>query len=280
MNLINNKYLLIDKIGSGSFGSIYRGQNVRTKEFVAIKVEPIIDDLKLLKNESNIYNFLSGLEGIPTIKWYGKDNKNYYMVINLLGKSLRDLIDESKKISLLLTLKFGIKIIIILKLIHDKGLVHRDIKPDNFLFGLNGQFNHIYLIDFGFCKSYILPNGDHKEMKKTNNIIGSYNYASIMSHKRVELSRRDDLESLFYLLLYLCSGTLPWSNITNEKEIIVLKYNIINEDKNEYPKILIDSLKYVRTMEFEEKPNYYLIIDNFKREIEVLSKNNLKQIFN
>jgi len=273
MNLINKKYLLIEKIGSGAFGSIYRGQNVRTKEFVAIKVEPIANDLKLLKNESNIYNFLSGSEGIPTIKWYGKDERNYYMVINLLGKSLQNLIEELNKVSLLLTLKIGIKILNVLKVIHEKGLVHRDIKPDNFLFGLNSQFNHIYLIDFGFCKSYLLPNRDHKEIKKTNNIIGSYNYASIMSHKRVELSRRDDLESLCYLLIYLCTGSLPWNDIENENEIVLLKYEIINKNKSEYPYILIDLLKYIRNMEFEEKPNYYLIIDNFKREIELLSKN-------
>jgi serine/threonine protein kinase len=273
MNLINKKYLLIDKIGSGSFGSIYRGQNVRTKELVAIKVEPIINNLKLIKNESTVYNFLSGLEGIPIIKWYGKDERNYYMVINLLGRSLQNLIDESTKISLLLTLKIGIKILNILKTIHEKGLVHRDIKPDNFLFGLNGKFNHIYLIDFGFCKSFLDTNGIHNEIKKTHNIIGSYNYASIMSHKRLELSRRDDIESFCYILLYLCSGFLPWNNIKNEEEIISFKNSIVNGDIYEYPDVLINLLKYVRSMEFEEKPNYYLIMDNFKREIELLSKN-------
>lgn len=273
MNLINNKYLLVDKIGSGAFGSIYRAQNIRTKEFVAVKVEAIKDNLKLLKNESKVYNFLSRSEGIPTIKWYGKDNKNYYMVINLLGKSLQDLMNESTKITLLLTLKIGIKLLNILKSIHDKSLIHRDIKPDNFLFGQNNQFNKIYLIDFGFCKSYLDQEGNHNEIKKTNNVIGSYNYASIMSHKRVELSRRDDLESLCYILLYLCSGFLPWNNISDEKEIVLLKYNIINDNKYGYPTLLIDFLKYIRSMEFEEKPNYYLIMDNFKREIEILSKN-------
>ena len=90
-----------------------------------------------------------------------------------------------------------------------------------------------------------------------------------MSHKRLELSRRDDLESLCYVLLYLCSGSLPWNNLSNEKEIILLKYNIIYDNK--YPMILIDFLKYIRAMKFEETPNYYLIIDNFKREIELLS---------
>ena len=153
MDLINHKYLLIEKIGAGSFGSIYKGQNIRTKEFVAIKVESIINSFKLLKNETNIYQYLIGCEGIPTVKWYGKDNINYYMVINLLGKSLKDLINESKQISLLSTLKIGIKILDILMIIHEKGLVHRDIKPDNFLFGLNSKNKQIYIIDFGFCKT-------------------------------------------------------------------------------------------------------------------------------
>jgi len=272
MDLINKKYLLIEKIGSGTFGSIYKGQNIRTKEFVAIKVESIINSFKLLKNETNIYQYLIGCEGIPTIKWYGKDNINYYMVINLLGKSLKDLINENKPISLLLTLKIGIQILNILMIIHDKGLVHRDIKPDNFLFGINNDFNKITLIDFGLCKTYLNKDREHNKIKQTNNLIGSYNYASIMSHKRLELSRRDDLESLCYILLYLCSGSLPWNNLSNEKEIILLKYYIICDNKYKYPLLLIDFLKYVRLMKFEETPNYYLIIDKFQRELELLSK--------
>jgi serine/threonine protein kinase len=268
--IINNKYILLNKIGSGSFGLIYKGQNIRTKEFVAIKVEPIVDNLKLLKNESYIYQYLKGCDSIPQIKWYGKDDINYYMVINLLGNSLQYLMNEFEKFSLILILKLAIKIINILKIIHDKGLIHRDIKPDNFLFGLN-RINELYLIDFGFCKSY-LHNDEHIEIKKINNMIGSKNYASINSHNHYELSRRDDLESLFYMLIYFYDGFLPWDNIQDEKEIIRLKLNLFNSNK--YPTILMDFFKYIRTMEYKEKPNYYLIIDNFKTEIEILSKNN------
>ena len=110
MELINKKYILLNKIGSGCFGSIYKGQNIRTKEYVAIKIEAIKDDLKLLKNESNIYQYLTGCEGIPNVKWFGKDKENYYMVINLLGNSLQDYMNKMKKFSLALTLKIGIKI--------------------------------------------------------------------------------------------------------------------------------------------------------------------------
>ena len=269
MELINKKYILLDKIGSGCFGSIYKGQNIRTKEYVAIKIEYIKDNFKLLKNESTIYQYLNGCEGIPHVKWFGKDEQKYYMVINLLGNSLQDLINKTSKFSLALTLKIGIKVLTILKTIHDKGLVHRDIKPDNFLFGIN-DVNNIYLIDFGFCKSYI-DNGQHNKIKKIHRMIGSRNYASISSHQRYDLSRRDDLESLGYMLIYFNTGILPWNNISSEETIIKLKKDILKD--NSYPSVLLDFLSYSRSLEYEEKPNYHLIIDNFKRELEILSKN-------
>ena len=268
MEIINKKYLLLDKIGSGCFGSIYKGQNIRTKEFVAIKVEPIELDIKLLKNESKIYQYLNGCNGVPFVKWFGKDDVNYYMVINLLGNSLQNLMSKMKSFSLALTLKIGIKVVNILNTIHERGLVHRDIKPDNFLFSLTQQ-NELFLIDFGFCKSYI-QDEHHIKFKKNSSLIGSKNYASIMSHKQFELSRRDDLESLGYMLIYFYTGSLPWNTISDEEIIINMKYNIINYD---YPSVLLDFLTYVRSMKFEETPNYYSIIDNFKREIELLSKN-------
>ena len=111
MNLINNKYMIIEKIGSGSFGLIYKGENVRTKEKVAIKVESIKNNTKLLKNESIVYQYLGGKQGIPIVKWFGKDECNYYMVINLLGLSLEQLKTERSKFSLKLTLQIGIQIL-------------------------------------------------------------------------------------------------------------------------------------------------------------------------
>ena len=268
--LINNKYKLLNKIGKGAFGSIYRAQNIRTNEFVAVKVEPLKSQLKMLKNETNIYQYLSRSPGIPEIKWYGRDTQNYYMVINLLGDSLQTLVNKPHTFSLENIQMIGIKIIEILRLIHDKGLVHRDIKPENFLFDANYK-NQIHLIDFGLCKSYMdNKTGQHNTAKQTSGLIGSMNYASINSHKRIGLSRRDDLESVCYMLLYFYSGHLPWFTESNESKVLEMKQNIINS--RGYPTILIDILKYVRCMEYSESPNYNLFLSNISF-ISTVSKN-------
>jgi serine/threonine protein kinase len=273
---INNKYIIIKKIGEGSFGTIFKGQNLRTREYVAIKVESIRKGTKLLKNESIIYNYLNNCVGIPSVKWFGKDKVNYYMVINLLGESLQDLKNKNTSFSLKLTLQIGINIISLLKTIHDKGLVHRDIKPDNFLLGLNNKSNQIYIIDFGLCKPFIYKE-IHVEMKPTYNLIGSKTYASINSHDCIELSRRDDLESLGYMLLYFYLGELPWQDnkINTNNDIKYMKKNLKLEGM---PEVLVNYMKYVKSMEFIEKPNYYLLIDNFKREIEDISSKIVKNI--
>lgn len=253
--IINRKYKILHKIGEGAFGSIYKGENIRTKEFVAIKVEPISCDLKLLKNESKVYQFLINTDGFPTVKWFGKDNDNYYMVIDLLGQSLQSLFTSKQRFSLPLILQIGIQAIQLLKVLHDNGLVHRDIKPDNFLLGLHENSRQIHIIDFGFCKSY-LQNGTHIEIKSTKNLIGTPMFASINAHKHLELSRRDDLESLGYMLLYFYhGGALSWEHQTNNDTIIFMKENAAL-DNTMTSQIIRKFLTNVRLLLFKETPLY------------------------
>jgi serine/threonine protein kinase len=195
------------------------------------------------------------------------------MVINLLGESLQTTKNKKKIFSLMEVLQTGIQILSLLECIHNKGLIHRDIKPDNFLYGLNKDIHNIYLIDFGFCKPYIQDN-KHIPFKKTNNIIGSKTYASINSHNLNELSRRDDLESLGYILIYLYLGTLSWRDIgdcvnTNE-QIKHLKERIIDGQK--VPFFLENYIKYVRCLKFEEKPDYIYLKNNFTNELDQFEK--------
>jgi serine/threonine protein kinase len=262
MELVANKYKLIEKIGSGSFGAIYRGQNIRTNELVAVKIESISSNMKLLKNESTIYQYLMNSAGVPCVKWFGKDTVNYYMVIELLGESIESLKQRRGTLDLKLTLQIGIQILILLKTIHSEGLVHRDIKPDNFLLGLNDKSRQLFIIDFGFCKSYL--NGSrHIPIGKTSSLIGSLSFASINAHEFVELSRRDDLESLGYMLLYLFIGTLNLDQ-TNDafacrnESIMVRKREMF--DDTTIPSAFVAYMLYAKSLGFDETPNYNQMI--------------------
>jgi serine/threonine protein kinase len=258
MNLINNKYKIIEKLGAGCFGEIYKGENIRTHEYVAIKVEAIENNLKLLKNESAVYQYLVGTPGVPNVKWFGKDNVNYYMVLNLLGDSLQTLLINKKSFSLKLVLQVGLQIIFILKSIHEKGLAHRDIKPDNFLLGNDNNKKQIYIIDFGFCRSVT-------NMKKTTGLIGSLTYASLNAHNYTELSYHDDLESLGYMLIYFYQGFLEWQKTEDVKLIIQMKQQVVDNEK--IPIVLRNFLKRVRQLTFKEMPDYNSLINLFKREV-------------
>jgi len=259
MTYINNKYKLISKLGSGAFGSIYKGENIRTKEHVAIKIEPLDANLKLLKNESTIYNYLKkfNFNGIPHLKWYGVDTTNYYMVINLLGDSIQSYIEKTGKMNLDAILSIGLKMLDIIKFIHDKGLIHRDIKPDNFLFGINsdGSINieRVYLIDFGFCKSYKKPDGEHIDNTVLTNIIGTPNYISINVHNLNQPSRRDDVESSLYIMIYMMFGSLLWESHNIEK-IIEMKENVSNNQ--DIPHVVKQYLSYIRCLKYDEEPIY------------------------
>jgi serine/threonine protein kinase len=262
MAYINNKYKLLSKLGSGAFGSIYKGENIRTKEHVAIKIEPFDANLKLLKNESTVYNYLKkfNFNGIPHLKWYGVDTTNYYMVISLLGDSINSYIKNNEKMKLETVLSIGIKMLEIIKFIHDKGLIHRDIKPDNFLFGLNadGTTNteKVYLIDFGFCKTYKTTDGEHIDKTSLTNIIGTPNYISLNVHNLDQPSRRDDVESIIYILIYMLLGSLEWESYSIDK-IIEMKENLPNNpNMPDIPDIMKQYLLYVRSLKYDEEPIY------------------------
>jgi serine/threonine protein kinase len=199
-NLIGNKYRILRQIGEGSFGKVFEGEHNRTKEKVAIKMEQITMDFKLLKNESKAYLLLAKETGFPRIKWYGVNDDDFYMVIDYLGPSLSSFKEEVDVLDMNLIIKLGIQMIDRVKSVHSAGLLHRDIKPDNFLFGNRVGFGSkepiLHLVDFGLCRSYKLPNGDHISLRTGKAMIGSPFFVSLNMHKGLEPSRRDDLESV------------------------------------------------------------------------------------
>jgi len=260
--IIANKYKLNEKIGSGCFGEIWKGENIRTKEIVAVKIEPHTNKTKLLKNETKIYNYIGNVKGFPQAKWYGADEKNNYMVLTLLGNTLTHLVEKHAKLSLKMTIFITKQILQIVKIIHNKGLIHRDIKPDNFLFGLEDKKNTIHVIDFGFCKRYIDHHGEHLPQTTEKTPLGTPNYISINVHDGLEPSRRDDLESVGYMMLYMLYGKLEWNEITEfyndyknvNNKIKILKIKIV--EKEEIPRQIREYLLYCRNLGYDETPNY------------------------
>jgi hypothetical protein len=231
--LIGKKYRCIEKIGEGCFGSVYKAENIRTKELVAIKVEKRSDNVGLLKNETNIYQYLNSFKnnvGVPRLHWFGVDNRYNYMVIQLLGESIKEKV-------------YLMKMLNVIEYIHSKGLIHRDIKPDNFLFD---EKKNVYLIDYGFCKSFKMVDGTHmKKKEKKDKQIGTPNYMSIRVMEGKEGSRRDDLESFLYIMYFF------W-----KKEIDVKDKNLLLKKDENIPKNILLFFEYCREMEFEEEPNY------------------------
>lgn len=244
------KYIILSKIGNGSFGEIYKGENIRTKEFVAIKREKQINN-KLLKHEAKIYTYLGKQTGFLELKWFGISNEYSYLVTNLLGDSLK----QHKSLLLSEIKSIGVQMVKRIQILHEKSLLHRDIKPDNFVFDQSNTI--VYLIDFGLCKSFVTKEGNHIPYKLTKNIIGSVNYVSLNGHDNIELTRRDDLESMLYVLLFLLD-MLPWKidetlTLTN---IIELKQNIFHLN---IPSTIKRMMTYIRNLSFDETPNYNYI---------------------
>jgi len=264
--MILNKYKLIEKINEGSFGTVFKAKNVNNNDNVAIKFENKHNLMKSLKNEAKIYQYLGKMDGFPQIKTFGTTINVNYLVIDLLGKSLTNILNTYKMLSLKTVLVLGIQIIKRVQDLHNKGLLHRDIKPSNFIFGTNSYTNKIYLVDFGFAKRYDY-NGKHIEEKTIKNIIGSPNFVSLNVHTYVEPSRRDDIESCIYVILTMLYGQLGWFNVTHLNHIAELKKQIINVD--EIPLFVKMMLQYTRKLSFEEMPDYNYLINILVNEFNI-----------
>lgn len=267
------------KIGGGSFGELFLGVNVQNGEEVGIKLEPARTKHPQLHYESKIYMLLQGGTGIPQLKWFGVEGEYNVMVIDLLGPSLEDLFNYcNRKFSLKTVLMLADQLINRVEYMHSRGFLHRDIKPDNFLMGLGRKANQVYIIDYGLAKKYRdLQTHKHIPYRENKNLTGTARYASVNTHLGVEQSRRDDLESLGYVLMYFLRGSLPWQGLKagTKKQ----KYDKISEKKmltpvevlcKSYPSEFISYFHYCRSLRFEDKPDYSylkrLFRDLFVRE--------------
>ncbi|KAJ7449944.1 CK1/CK1/CK1-G protein kinase [Mycena latifolia] len=281
-NLVGIHYRVGKKIGEGSFGVIFEGTNLLNSQTVAIKFEPRKAEAPQLRDECRSYRILAGCTGIPQIYHFGQEGLHNILVIDLLGPSLEDLFDMcGRKFSIKTVCMAARQMLSRVQTIHEKNLIYRDIKPDNFLIGRPGTkgANVVHVVDFGMAKQYRDPKTkQHIPYRERKSLSGTARYMSINTHLGREQSRRDDLEALGHVFMYFLRGSLPWQGLkaaTNKQ-----KYEKIGEKKQTTPiKELCEGfpeefgiyLNYVRKLGFEETPDYDFLRELFTK---VMKNNN------
>ena len=280
--VIDGKYRIERKFGIGSHGVVYVGTDLDTKENVAMKMERVDATHGHLYHEYRVYRAISGTTGIPKARWYGTDTVHLILVMDFLGPTLGELF-------MLCGHKFSVKTVLMLadqlieriEHLHARNFLHRDLKPDNILMGPIGEKeNVVHIIDFGLAKSFRDPKTlCHIPEMPTKGFTGTARYASIDHHNGVEQSRRDDMESLGYLLLYFLRGNLPWQDVMPDANLKQTIHETMRLKKmatsieslcESHPKEFASYFHYCRSLGFEDTPDYAylrkLFRDLFLRE--------------
>ena len=252
-DIIAGNYVLLNQIGKGAFGEIFLSFNLRDNVEVAIKKEIRRQNKQAqLKTEAKVYQSLLNIspnqdltggialaqetvQGVP--KYYGMgelpDTTGFYLIMEFLGPNLNELFKfcGMRKFTISTVCLLAIQILNRIENVHKHNFLHRDIKPENFMIGSQDSSNIIYLIDFGLSKRYKnARNNQHIPYREGRNLIGTARYVSINTHLGIEQSRRDDLESIGYVIIFFLKGYLPWQGLKGGD-----KYQRIMEKKLQIP---------------------------------------------
>tara|TARA_Y100000816_G_C26065940_1_gene560205 strand:+ start:501 stop:1295 length:795 start_codon:yes stop_codon:yes gene_type:complete len=258
--IINNKFKIDTVINKGAFGTVAKGIKIKDNKPIVIKFDTT--DVNILKHETFILNYLHSkkIKFIPYVIYYGLYKNNPFLVIPLYDCNLNQLVNNNT-LSNVQSLRIIYKLLLILKDIHSNYVIHRDLKPENIMV----HNNDIYIIDFGLSTFYFNDDGEHIENTKIKSIVGSLKFSSIFVNQLNTPSRRDDIISIFYILLLLLFKDLPWSQI-NQDDYLKRKsllYIIELSKFHEYDTFLNNIFNYLYKLDFDEKPLYEFILNSF-----------------
>ena len=263
LKFINKKYLIITELNHGEFGRVFKAKHRLSNNDVVIKVEKKSIN-SLLLYETKLYNYLKNYSYISKIRNFYNDNINNILIIDYNGDTIHDIKNSLNIFNMREKIYFInnliTNIINSLEELHNLKYIHRDVKPQNFCYNKS-----IKLIDLGFCKSYIV-NNKHIENIKLKKIIGTSNYISNNIVQLNNPSRRDDIESIFYIYLFLLMPNELWKKYStldiHQKKNIVFLNELLNNLNNDFynNEINIDNLKTfllsIRNTKFHESPQY------------------------
>eukprot|EP00274_Cyanoptyche_gloeocystis_P005108 CAMPEP_0196654580 /NCGR_PEP_ID=MMETSP1086-20130531/4309_1 /TAXON_ID=77921 /ORGANISM="Cyanoptyche gloeocystis , Strain SAG4.97" /LENGTH=323 /DNA_ID=CAMNT_0041986431 /DNA_START=83 /DNA_END=1051 /DNA_ORIENTATION=- len=264
--LIAGRFVLGQKIGGSS--EVFAGVECSSGRKVAIKREPVDRKYPELVYEYRAYRRLNRkqADGFLRMHFYGRDGDFEYLVLEMGGPNLKDLfLSCQRRLSLKTVLMLGIQLLDRIEYVHSLGYIFRKLKPRDFLMGSGSNSHRVFPIDFALFKRFRDPEtGEHIPYREKREIMARVKYASIEVNFGVESSRRDDLESLGYMLIYFMRGRLPWSEearvarddegdlaVARKKEQVTLK-----ELCRGLPREFEQYLRYVRGLHFSEQPDY------------------------
>jgi len=265
--LIFGKYKINKKIGIGAQSIIFSGININNKELVALKFQKKSFFINENIEKEAYYLFQLKGFGVPKIISFGHFGEYNVLIEELLGESLEELFEKNKKKEKVIILKdmlmAGIQLIDRIEYIHSNNIVHLDIKPSNFVVGYKDP-SLIYIIDFGLSKKYKSSRtGKHVIFSKRKYFHGNIEFSSVNNMKGIVSSRRDDLESIGYMLIYLYENKLPWeeiealNTIEMARKVFYIKKQIsMNTLCKNLPKEMTEFMVYIKSLKFDEKPNY------------------------
>jgi serine/threonine protein kinase len=252
------RFIVRDLVGQGGFGQIYRVEDSQTGRISAMKIEYYSAAKQGIEEEIAIFKQLGNCPLFPLFIADSDTEDFRFLVMELLGPSIGSVRRalKSQKFAPYTLLHIAYHSIRAIEAFHEKGFIHRDVKPGNFLIRPDRR-NPVVLIDFGLSKTYRSPNGQHLMPREFPGYTGTVRYASLHAHDKMELSRRDDLISWFYSMIECATGDTPWPGHDDKTKAIAMKRAI-------KPRQLCAGLPFefreiwsmISALEYEDRPGY------------------------